>query len=149
MTFAPGDRVRHEVLDDDGFPLVHYGFVDEVRDDDTVVVLLDVELGCVPLPVGELQHVGVTTVELVLDGKDLVDDPELRRGLVTLWQAEADDAGLDIDALHALEDCAGRCNQQERWCLAELQAGGARYVLRAEQVVGAAFAVRVHADPAE
>ena len=86
---------------------------------------------------------------LTAGGWDLVDDPELRRGLVTLWQAEADDAGLDIDALHALEDCAGRCNQQERWCLAELQAGGARYVLRAEQVVGAAFAVRVHADPAE
>ena len=53
-----------------------------VRDDGTVVVLLDVELGCVPLPVDELQHVGVTTVELVLDGKDLVDDEDLEFALV-------------------------------------------------------------------
>lgn len=148
MTFTPGDRVRHECVDDDGLPLVYYGFVDEVRDDGTVIVLLDVELGYVPVHVDELQPVDVTTVELLLDGRDLVDDPELRRGLVSLWQAEADDAGLDIDAVHAVESCTGRCNQQERWCLAELEAGGERYVLRAEQAVGAAFMVRVHADRA-
>lgn len=146
MTFSPGDRVRHEAVDHDGLPLVHYGFVDEVREDGSVVVLLDVELGCVPVLASELLPVEVTTVELVLDGQDLVDDPELRRGLVALWQAEADDAGLEIDSVHILETCAGRCNQQERWCLAELEAGGERYVLRAEQVIGAAFMVRVHAD---
>lgn len=146
MSFAPGDRVRHESVDGDGLPLVHYGFVDEVRDDGTVVVLLDVELGCVPLPVDELVQVEVTTVELLLDGRDLVDDPELRRGLISLWRAEADDAGLGIEAVHPLDRCEGRCNQQERWCLAELEAGGERYVLRAEQVTGAAFVVRVHAD---
>ena len=148
MNFVPGDRVRHEALDDDGLPLVHYGFVDEVRDDGTIIVLLDVELGHVPVTAGELQPVEVTTVELLLDGRDLVDDPELRRGLVALWQAEADDAGLDIDAVHAVDTCTGRCNQQERWCLAELEAGGERYVLRAEQTDGAAFMVRVHADRA-
>jgi hypothetical protein len=48
-------------------------------------------------------------------------DPALRRGLVALWHAEADSAGIDVDSLHALGD--GLRDSSESWALAELVAG--------------------------
>lgn len=145
MIFSPGDRVRYECEGDDGLPLVRYGFIGGVAGTGgPVVVMLDGELGGDVVNESQVQHVTVTTVELKLHGMDLVDEPELRRGLVSLWHAEADTAGLDIDELRPLGD--GECDAPGGWCLAELLAGGDRYLLRAEQCASEPEMVRVHAE---
>ena len=145
MMFSPGDRIRYECTGDDGLPLVRYGFVGGLAGTGgPVVVLLDGELGGDVVNLAEVQHVTVTTVELVLHGTDLVDEPELRRGLVSMWMAEADTAGLDIDSLHALGD--GECDAPGGWCLADLHAGDERYVLRAVQLPHEVDIVRVRAE---
>ena len=71
----------------------------------------------------------ITNVELHLDGPDLIDDPELRRGLVHLWQAEAEPAGLDVDTMECLG--AGQQLPDQSWSLAALTSGGEQYVVRA------------------
>ena len=129
---SPGDRIRYECTGDDGLPLVRYGFVGGVAaSGGPVVVMLDGELGGDVVNLEQVQPVTVTTVELLLHGTDLIDDPELRRGLLALWQAEADSAGLDIDCTRTIGD--GECDAPGGGCLAELTAGGGRYVLRAVQ----------------
>ena len=101
----PGDRVRVETTADDGFPVVRYGFVGGVNGaDGPVVVMLDGELGGDEIDLRHVQAVCITNVELCLAGDDLMSEPDLRRGLVALWHAEADTAGLDVDSLHALGD---------------------------------------------
>ncbi len=145
MNFSPGDRIRYECVGDDGLPLVRYGFIGGVSGTGgPVVVMLDGELGGDVVNATQVQHVTVTTVELLLHGTDLVDEPELRRGLVSLWHAEADSAGLDVDSLHSIGD--GECDEPGCWCLAELVAGGDRYVLRAVQLPHEPEMVRVRAE---
>lgn len=147
MTFSPGDRIRYECTGDDGFPLVRYGFVGGVAGSrGPVVVMLDGELGGDVVNLAQVQPVTVTTVELLLHGTDLVDEPDLRRGLLALWHAEADTAGLDIDALCPMGD--GECDAPGGWCLARLSAGGEQYVLRAVQLLHDGDMVRVRAEPA-
>ena len=91
MSFGLGDRVRWATTGDDGLPLVRYGFVGGAAGDvGPVVVMLDGELGGDVIDLEQLEPVSITNVELHLDGPDLIDDPELRRGLVHLWQAEAE-----------------------------------------------------------
>ncbi len=103
--YRPGDRVRFETTGDDGWPLIRYGFVGGVAGNGgPVVVMLDGELSGDVVNRAELQPVTITSVELCLRGADLIDDPELRRGLVALWHAEADSAGLDVDELHPIGD---------------------------------------------
>ena len=51
-----------------------------------------------------LKIVSATTVELHLEGTDLITTADLRRGLLSLWLAEADTAGLDIDCWHPMGD---------------------------------------------
>lgn len=145
MSFTSGDRIRHETTGDDGFPQVRYGFVIEEHDgpdgdpDITgpIPILLDGELGGQLVDPGTVQPVAPTTVVFELTGTDLIDEPGLRRGLVDLWKAEADEAGLDVDALHLLgsEEC-GDCEADGVWCLAELHVGDETYLLRAAQVDG-------------
>lgn len=145
MNFAPGDRIRYECTGDDGWPLIRYGFIGGVAGSGgPVVVMLDGELGGDVVNVTQVQHVTITTVELCLQGTDLVDLPELRRGLVALWHAEADTAGLDVDSLRSIGD--GECDAPGGWCLAELVAGGQRYVLRAVQSPDEPELVRVRAE---
>ncbi len=145
MTLNPGDRVRYECTGDDGLPLVRYGFVGGLSGHGgPVVVMLDGELGGDVVNLDDLQPVTVLTVELILHGTDLLDEPELRRGLVSLWHAEADTAGLDIDALEVLGD--GRCDDGGLWCLAELHSGDERYVLRAMRCDREPDTVRVRAE---
>jgi hypothetical protein len=130
MSFTLGDRVRWATMGDDGLPLVRYGFVGGVASEQgPVIVMLDGELSGDVIELDQLEPVTITTVELHLDGRDLIDDPELRRGLVHLWQAEAESAGLDVDALECLG--AGQQLPDESWSLAALSSGGEQYVVRA------------------
>lgn len=130
MTFQAGDRVRWITTGDDGLPLVRYGFVGGADTTGArVAVMLDGDLaGDTVVELSQLAPVSITTVELHLDGADLLDDPALRQGLVHLWAGEADEAGLEIRKL----DCLGTgVHDAGGFVLAELWAGNDRYVLRA------------------
>lgn len=145
MTFRPGDRIRVELVGDDGLPMVRYGFIGGVAGSGgPVVVMLDGELGGDVLDPSQIKPVTITSVELCLHGTDLMHEVELRRGLVALWQAEADAAGLDVDSLHSLGD--GLRDSSDSWALAELSAGGEHYVVRAFQLPNEPEIVRVRAD---
>ena len=145
MRFRPGDRVRFECEGEDGLPMVRYGFVGgHAGDEGSVVVMLDGELNGDLIDLSQIQPVTITTVELCLSGTDLMTEPELRRGLVALWHAEADSAGLDVDALHPLGD--GLRDSSDSWALAELMAGGEQYVVRAFQLPHEPDVVRIRAD---
>ena len=129
-TFSPGDRIRYETIGDDGFPLVRYGFVGgETSNGGPVVVMLDGELGGDLVDPDTLAPVHIGSVTLTLDGSDLLHDPSLRQGLVSLWQAEAEDAGLQIAALHSIG--TGVRDSSEGYVLAELNTCDEQYVLRA------------------
>lgn len=134
MKFRAGDRVRWHTTGDDGLPLVRYGFVGGCNGDGTRVVVMpdgdgDGDLaGDVVVDPGQLEAVSVTTLELRLDGADLLDDPSLRQGLVHLWAGEADQAGLEI---RSLEFLGTGVRDQRGFVLAALWAGNEQYVLRA------------------
>jgi len=145
VNLRPGDRIRVESTGDDGFPVVRYGFVGGVAGrEGPVVVMLDGELGGDVIDVSQISPVSITDLELRLDGSDLMSEPQLRRGLVALWHAEADTAGLDVDALHPLGD--GLRDSSDSWALAELVTGGEQYVVRAFQLPNEPGIVRVRAD---
>jgi hypothetical protein len=145
MSFRAGDRIRFVTTADDGLPLVRYGFVGGVTGSEgPVVIMLDGEISGDVVSQADIEHVAVTTVELRLQGSDLVEQAELRRGLVHLWQAEADSAGLDVDALHPMGD--GERDGNGCWALARLIAGGQEYVVTASQIPQEPGMVRVRAD---
>jgi hypothetical protein len=133
MTFQAGDRVRWETTGDDGLPLVRYGFVGgPYEGNGHISVMLDGDLtGDTVVDLSQLAPVSITSVELCLNGADLLDDPSLRQGLVNLWSAEVDEAGLEIRSLERLGE--GVREPDRGFALAELWAGSQRYVLRAEQ----------------
>jgi hypothetical protein len=145
MSLRPGDRIRVEEVGDDGFPTIRYGFVGGLAGrDGPVVVMLDGELGGDICDLSQVRPVSVTTVELSLSGTDLVAEPDLRRGLLALWQAEADTAGLAVDAVHPLGD--GLRDSSDSWVLAELTTGGEQFVVRAVQLPNEPDVVRIRAD---
>ena len=127
--FQPGDRVRWHTTGDDGLPLTRYGFVGGINGDASrVAVMLDDELkGNRVISFDELAPVEITTVELRLEGADLLNDPSLRQGLINLWSAEADEAGLEIRAISPLG--TGVRDAGESYALAELRAAGRSWVL--------------------
>jgi hypothetical protein len=130
--FQPGDRVRWESLGDDGLPMVRYGFVGGSNGDRTrVAVMLDDELkGDTVVDLDQLEPVTITNIELRLNGSDLLTDPSLRVGLVNLWTAEADQAGLEVRSLAYLGP--EHFGVSTTGCaLAELRSGGQQYILRA------------------
>ena len=144
-TYHPGDRIRYETVDEDGFPLVRYGFVGgDVPDDGPVTVMLDGELGGDLVEVGSLVPVHIGSVSLTLDGRDLLDDPLLRQGLVNLWMAEAEDAGLQIASIHPIG--TGVRDSSEGYVLAELNTCDEQYVLKVVACAERADAIVVHAD---
>lgn len=149
MNLEPGDRVRWETTGDDGFPLVRYGFVGACNGDGpTVSVMLDGELkGDHEVHPDQLETVSITNLELRLDGADLLQEPSLRQGLVSLWSAEADQAGLEVRSLIWFGDGVLNGNDGDV-TLAELQSGGRTYLLRARPDVGC-DAVRVRAIPSD
>lgn len=147
--YSAGDRIRFEVTGDDGLPMVRYGFVGAlVTPIGPVVVMLDGELGGEVVEISQIAPVSVTTVELTLVGSDLIDEPDLRRGLVAMWEAEAEQAGLAVDSLHPIGDPlgAGLRDSSNSWALAELMAGGVQYVVRATTTPNDPGIVRVRAD---
>lgn len=145
--FQAGDRVRWMTVDEDGFPVVRYGFVGGANGDGTkVAVMLDGELkGDRVVDLDQLQPVTITSVELRLDGADLLDDPSLRQGLVNLWTAEADQAGLEIRSIH----CLGTGVREGSACfaLAEVWSAGRPWVLKARPDDTAPDVITVRADP--
>jgi hypothetical protein len=144
MSFQPGDRVRWETTGDDGLPLVRYGFVGGYNGNGHVTVMLDGDLtGDTVVDLGQLAPVTITSVELRLNGIDLLDDPSLRQGLVNLWSAEVEQAGLEIRSLERLGDGVREADQG--FALAELWAGSQQYVLRAS-VGRQADTISVRAD---
>jgi hypothetical protein len=132
VTFQAGDRVRWETTGDDGLPLVRYGFVGSYDGNGHATVMLDGDLtGDTVVDLGQLAAVSITSVELCLSGGDLLDDPSLRQGLVGLWSAEVDDAGLEIRSLERLGNGVKESN--DGFALAQLWAGSEQYVLRASR----------------
>jgi hypothetical protein len=126
--------VRISTVDDDGFPIVRYGFVSgNTASHGPVVVEFDDMLSEVIVDSSEVDLVTPTTVELTLTGIDLSQDPDLRSGLAAMWHAEADVAGLRVAALFPLG--AGLRDSSDTWALAEFTFEGETYV------------VRVHTDP--
>ena len=69
-----------------------------------------------------MQPVHICNVTLTLGGSDLLDDPSLRQGLVNLWAAEAESAGLQLASLHSIG--TGVRDSSEGYALAELSSGG-------------------------
>ena len=94
--------------------------------------MLDGELGGDVVNLAEVQPVTVTTVELILHGTDLVDDPDCAVAWCRCGTPRPTPPGSTSTALHPLGD--GECDAPGGWCLAELHAGGERYVLRAVQL---------------
>jgi hypothetical protein len=127
--FSLGDRVRWDTTGDDGLPLVRYGFVGGVAGEvGPVMVMLDGELAGEVVQLEQLEPVTILNVRLHLHGRDLIDDPELRRGLVHLWRAEAESAGLDVDHLDSLGTGEPA---QPGWWLGSVTTGGQEYLVKA------------------
>ena len=74
----------------------------------------------------ELEPVHISNVTLKLVCADLLEDPESRHGLVNLWRAEAEEAGLQIAAS---EPADGRLDDREGYLLATITAAGEDYLL--------------------
>jgi hypothetical protein len=145
MTFCHGDRIRLVTTGDDGLPWIRYGFVGGVAaEGGPVVVMLDGELAGDVVDLSQIEPVTITNIELRLNGADLLTDPDLRHGLVSLWHAEAETAGLEIGGLHAVGD--GVRDSNTSWMLAELTSGGEHYVLRAVLAPSTPDVVVVRAD---
>jgi hypothetical protein len=146
VSFGLGDRVRWATTDDDGLPVVRYGFVGGAAGErGPVVVMLDGELGGEVIDLEQLEPVSITNVELHLDGPDLIDDPNLRRGLVHLWQAEAESAGLDVDVLE--DHGPGERLPDNSWTLGALSSGGEQYLVRASRMLANPGVVCIRAEP--
>jgi hypothetical protein len=143
--FNHGDRIRYATIGEDGLPWVRYGFIGGVSGPDgPIVVMLDGELGGDVVEAEHVQPVHICNVTLTLGGSDLLDDPSLRQGLVNLWAAEAESAGLQLAALHSIG--TGVRDSSEGYALAELSSGGEQYVLRATLCIKQYDAIVVHAD---
>ena len=146
--FQPGDRVRWESQGDDGYPIVRYGFVRGTNGDATrVVVMLDDDLKSdTVVSEHQLDAVTIANLELRLRGTDLITDPALRTGLVNLWAAEADQAGLQIRDLVPVDD-HGAIALDVGCTLAMLRAAGKRWELRADCDSMIDDAIRIHVSP--
>jgi len=143
--FRHGDRIRYATTGDDGYPLVRYGFVGGVSDNGgPVMVMLDGEIRGDIVEVSTLEPVHMCNVTLTLEGIDLLDDPSLRQGLVNLWTAEAETAGLEVSVMETIG--TGVRDSNGGYALADLSSGGEMYVLRAHQCSSGRDAVIVHAD---
>jgi len=143
--FHHGDRIRYASTDDDGFPVVRYGFIGGVTGDHgPVVVMLDGELGGDVVDADTLQPVHISNVTLTLEGSGLLEDPILRQALANMWVAEAESAGLQIAAMHLMGN--GVRDSSEGYAIAELSSAGEQYTLHAGVCPTVADAILVQAQ---
>ena len=146
-----GDRVRVRADATPGEPIVsyQYGYVESIDDTRThAVILLDDDLTPQQVSVVRVSPVDIATLELCLDAELLKrsgSETALRDELVVLWQDEAEQAGLDIERLVPLP--AGATAGLGTWALAELQAGGVRFLLRARFAPAPPRLIHVDAAP--
>jgi hypothetical protein len=145
MTFQPGDRVRWLTTGDDGLPLVRYGFVGDGIHNGEVHVMLDGDLkGNTLLAADDLALVHITNIELRVTGADLLHDPAMRQGLVHLWTAEADQAGLDLGSIRFVAHGSIELDGSPV-PLARVEAGDQWYLLQA--CLARADVINVRATP--
>jgi hypothetical protein len=145
----PGDRVRVCTQGDGLLPLIRYGWIGSVLGPDgPLVVMFDGELGGELIGVHQADPVCITSIEIRLEDLALVDDADLRRGLVALWRAEADEAGLAIESLHAMGAHGdGLRDSSDGWALAEVMSAGQQYVLRVATEPTLPGVLLLRADP--
>jgi hypothetical protein len=157
MKMRTGDRVRVHRTDEAGMAVFVYGYLDRVdHEKDYAFVFVDDELRASHCPLRDVQPVQITTVEVRFDSSELclalAHNPPLRRGLVFMWQAEAELAGIELDRLEPLgDDGNGLDDHVDSWALAVLEAGGETFWLRMWAQVPTPSApdglVRVCAEP--
>ncbi len=141
-----GERVCVRTVCDNGLPMVRYGTVGPIAaSHGPLVVIFDDDLPGDVVDPSEVEIVSITSIELVLNGVDLADDPDLRQGLCALWQAEAVLAGLEITSIYLLG--AGLRDSNDTWALAEVHSGGNTYIVRVHTDPNEANTVRLRADP--
>ena len=148
MHLRSGERVCVRTVDDEGIPIIRYGTVgSDKRTAGPVVVVFDDLSGSDLVDVSEIERVDYDTVELRLAGEDVLSDTHLRVGLAAMWQAEADIAGLRVDALFAMGTGGiGIADGPNSWLLAEFTVQGATHVVRATRSDHSPTTVIVRAD---
>lgn len=151
MMLRAGDRVRVRRQSDPA-QLTYsyeYGYVESIDDTRTnAVVLLDDDLTPRRVALVMVSPVDIATLELCLDADRFErsgGETALRDELVVLWQDEAEQAGLDIERLVPLP--TGSTAGLDTWALAELHAGGVRFLLRARFAPAPPRLIHVHAAP--
>lgn len=131
LSFHHGDRICVRTVDDDGLPIVRYGTVGgELPSNRPIVVMFDDLLGGDIVDRSEVRLLTLDSLELSLNGRDLVDDPAVRSGLAHMWVAESDLAGLPVMAIFPLGDGTG-VRDGDQWLLAEFTHNGETWVIRA------------------
>ena len=150
MHLRSGERICVRTVDDEGIPIVRYGTVAaDNRTTGPVAVFFDDLSGSDLVDISEVHRIDYDTVELRFDGSDLFDNPALRAGLATMWRAEADLAGLRVDAIFSLgNDDAGIANGADTWLLAEFTVAGTTHVIRTFRSPDNPTTVIVRADRA-
>lgn len=149
MMLRTGDRVRVRCADGDVI-VSRYGYIDRIVASRThAFVFLDDEIRARHVPVDNIVPVHVSTVDVFIADELLqrgtTPESAVRNELIRRWGWEADDAGLDLEDLIALDD--GSYADLDTWALAELDAGGAHYLLRAHFGCSHPRVVHVHALP--
>ncbi len=98
-------------------------------------MMLDGELkGNILVHMDDIALVSITNIELRLTGCDLLEDPAMRQGLVHLWSAEADQAGLDVGSVRYVSSESSTFTSVPfggAVPLAEVNSGGQQYLLAA------------------
>lgn len=136
MRLRTGDRVRVQRTDLDGLNHVVYGYLDRVDSEKGYAfVFVDDELRASHCALHDVEAVEVGTVEVRFDSSELclalARKPQLRRGLVFMWQAEAELAGISFEQLELLGDEGhGLHDHIDSWALARLVAGGEPFWIR-------------------
>lgn len=146
ISFHNGDRICVRTVDDDGLPIVRYGTVGgELPSNGPIVVMFDDLLGGDIVDRSEVRLLTMDSLELRMNGRDLLDDDDVRSGLAQMWMAESDLAGLQVKAIFPLGDGVGVRNG-DQWLLADFTHNGETWVIRAVPADDDPQAVLIRAD---
>jgi hypothetical protein len=149
MYLRSGERICVRTVDDEGIPIVRYGTVtSDNRTNGPVAVLFDDLSGSDLVDASEVATIDYDTVELHLSGEDLLTNTLLRAGLTTMWRAEANLAGLSVDAIFPLGHDDAGIRDGNSWILAEFTIAGITHIVRATQSLHPPTTVIIRADRA-